>query len=99
MNHLMSDGAVYRTAPATPGLLKIAFYLLDEYNAECVQLCTVDLRHGFPTAAVGFGFCAMQGNHCGLYACVVSVCFFLKPKHCPDIRVIKTGYGANGFFQ
>ena len=25
-------------------------------------LCTVDLWHGFPTAAVGFGFFTMQGN-------------------------------------
>ena len=25
MNHLMSNEAVYRTAPATPGLLKIIF--------------------------------------------------------------------------
>ena len=30
--------------------------------SECVHLCTVDIWHGFPTAAVGFGFCAVQGN-------------------------------------
>ena len=37
MTHLISDEAVYRTAPATPGLLKIARILLGWRVVEVVS--------------------------------------------------------------